>query len=593
MAATTADDDDDGDDGDGGAALAALTAKTLRLPVSHEVLLRGHHKTVTCVAVDGAGARVATGGVDYRVKLYDFGGMDGRHAPFRDFAPDDGHALAALSWSPSGDRLLAVTGSAQPSVWTRDGKRLVRFVRGDMYVTDVVHEGPPPTCTGGEWHPHEKQRVLTSGLDGSLRLWDLNGKTGLRDELYCDAAVKLRDAKGGKADATSCAYSPDGGVVYAGAADGAVHAWSVRGRGSSYARPDASTRAAGAIAAACRDGQAARAGPAGHAAGAAVTCVRPSPDNRLVASRADDGRVCVWDVRKLRGPLCSYEVPTYHATASVAWSADGALLVAGTDVAKRVGVGALACRAAARDRARGRARRVRRGGGRAAARAAERADRRRARRVGRRGRVAPAHPAALLRDGRRRDARAVRPGPLAQRRAALGAARHRAAARGRRARRRLRRGRGHRRDRRAHDRQPARTADVRAGRQEAPYSMIRNDDKLSRRPEMPLNGPGMQGRSQGGGGAGTHATWYMNNMREKRVKNLRDQDPREELLKYADATKGAELTRGAYRATTRSGRSSRSAPPSRRRRTSSRSSASSSSREPAARQARESGAARA
>ena len=35
-------------------------------------------------------------------------------------------------------------------------------------------------------------------------------------------------------------------------------------------------------------------------------------------------------------------------------------------------------------------------------------------------------------------------------------------------------------------------------------------------------------------------------MREKRVKNLRDQDPREELLKYADATKGAELTRGAY-----------------------------------------------
>ena len=78
------------------------------------------------------------------------------------------------------------------------------------------------------------------------------------------------------------------------------------------------------------------------------------------------------------------------------------------------------------------------------------------------------------------------------------------------------------------------------------YSMIRNDDKLSRRPEMPLNGPGMQGRSQGGGGAGTHATWYMNNMREKRVKNLRDQDPREELLKYADATKGAELTRGAY-----------------------------------------------
>ena len=34
-------------------------------------------------------------------------------------------------------------------------------------------------------------------------------------------------------------------------------------------------------------------------------------------------------------------MPTYHATANLAWSADGGTLVAGTDVVKGAGVGAL------------------------------------------------------------------------------------------------------------------------------------------------------------------------------------------------------------------------------------------------------------
>jgi WD40 repeat protein len=237
---------------------------------------------------------------------------------FRDFAPDDGHAVVALSWSPSGDRLLTVTGGAQPQIFTREGKPLLRFVRGDMYVNDMVHtHGHVTMCTGGHWHPHEKMRVLTSSLDGSLRIWDLNGKTGLRDELQCDTVVRVRNARGLKAEATACAYAPDGGALYAGTNDGAVHAWGVK-RGSAYARPDASTRATGAGAAArgasigsggfSGGGGGGAGGAGGHGPSAVVTCVLPSPDNRAVASRADDGSVCVWDVRKLKGPLVRYDV---------------------------------------------------------------------------------------------------------------------------------------------------------------------------------------------------------------------------------------------------------------------------------------------
>ena len=29
------------------------------------------------------------------------------------------------------------------------------------------------TCLTGSWHPHEKNKVLTSSVDGTLRVWDI------------------------------------------------------------------------------------------------------------------------------------------------------------------------------------------------------------------------------------------------------------------------------------------------------------------------------------------------------------------------------------------------------------------------------------
>lgn len=45
------------------------------LPVTHEISLRGHTKPVSALAMDPSGARLITGGMDYVVKLWDFGGM--------------------------------------------------------------------------------------------------------------------------------------------------------------------------------------------------------------------------------------------------------------------------------------------------------------------------------------------------------------------------------------------------------------------------------------------------------------------------------------------------------------------------------------
>ena len=84
-----------------------------RYPVSHEIMLKDHTKVswfmqtlviirltvqvTTCIAVDGAGARIATGSHDYDVKLWDFAGMDGRLKPFKTFEPAENYHVRAVS----------------------------------------------------------------------------------------------------------------------------------------------------------------------------------------------------------------------------------------------------------------------------------------------------------------------------------------------------------------------------------------------------------------------------------------------------------------------------------------------------------------
>lgn len=87
-----------------------------QLPVSNEVVLRGHHKIVSCMDVERSGARVITGGMDYQVCLYDFNGMKADGKPFRELMPQEGHPVHAVTFSPSGDAFLVATGEPRAKV---------------------------------------------------------------------------------------------------------------------------------------------------------------------------------------------------------------------------------------------------------------------------------------------------------------------------------------------------------------------------------------------------------------------------------------------------------------------------------------------
>ncbi len=106
------DDDDDEDDEDEDDE----PSDPYRLPVSNEVVLTGVDRAVTCIDIEHTGSRVVVGSVDNGVRLYDFNGMRSDLRPFREITPHDGHPVYSVSWSPTGDSFLAVTGSAQAKV---------------------------------------------------------------------------------------------------------------------------------------------------------------------------------------------------------------------------------------------------------------------------------------------------------------------------------------------------------------------------------------------------------------------------------------------------------------------------------------------
>ncbi|AQK65192.1 Nucleotide binding protein [Zea mays] len=220
------DEDDDEeemeDDGEGGFN---------RIPLSNEIVLRGHNKVVSALAVDHTGSRVLSGSYDYTVRMYDFQGMNSKLQSFRQLEPFEGHQVRSLSWSPTSDRFLCVTGSAQAKIYDRDGLTLGEFVKGDMYIRDLKNtKGHISGLTGGEWNPKSKETILTSSEDGSMRLWDVSDFTSQKQ------VIKPKLVRPMRIPVTSCAWDHEGKRIVGGIGDGSIQVWTIKaGWGS---RPD-------------------------------------------------------------------------------------------------------------------------------------------------------------------------------------------------------------------------------------------------------------------------------------------------------------------------------------------------------------------
>ena len=284
-----------------------------KIPIANQIDLTGHSKAVSCISIEPAGNRVVTGSYDYAVKIYDFGGMDSRHRPFQSIEAQESHMVVSVSHSPSGDRFIVATGSAQPKVYDRDGKELIKFVRGDMYLRDLSNtKGHTMEVTGVMWHPTEKEIVLTCSMDGSLRVWDLQGETTFGN-LINRHVLKVRGLiSANRVGVTSCCYSPSGTKIIGGCADGSVQIWlekKVYSKADIVLRHDLFST---------RD----------------ITSVTIHKDNNTLAMRCTSGHIALWDIRSEKTAKAPVKVmpnlPSDYPTANVTFSPDGTLLCCGT-----------------------------------------------------------------------------------------------------------------------------------------------------------------------------------------------------------------------------------------------------------------------
>jgi len=279
-----------------------------RIPRSHEIKLVHSEKAITALSLDPSGARVISGGVDYDLKLWDFAGMDPSLRSFRKIRPCECHVLNSIEYSPTGDRILVVAGDAQPKVLDRDGGEIFQCVKGDQYVLDQTrNKGHTANGNCGAWHPKIKGEFLTCANDATMRLWMVedNGRKTKQ-------VIKCKNRKTGlRVNATACTYSRDGLLVVGACIDGSIKMWDHRKNFINVAlqMQDA------------------------HQNGSEITCIQFGYDNHMVATRANDETLKLWDVRNFKRYVNSASgLFSRFAQTECGFSPDDQMILTGTSM---------------------------------------------------------------------------------------------------------------------------------------------------------------------------------------------------------------------------------------------------------------------
>ncbi|QIW98351.1 hypothetical protein AMS68_003869 [Peltaster fructicola] len=305
------DDDDDDDDED-------------EYPVSHEMILKTHQRAVTSITLDNSGGRMVTGSTDCTLKFHDFASMTPTTIrAFKSVDPteqknsenSETHPIHRAQFNPnSANHILVATALPQARVISRDGETLCEFVKGDMYLRDMHNtKGHISEVTTAAWNPVDRNVCVTASTDSTLRIWDINNPRSQREVIVhkCKAA-----GSAGRTRMTAVAWgSPmQGGnnILVSAAYDGSLIMWSGDGP---HTRPAAEIRDA-------------------HEANTWTSGLDISADGRLVVTRGGDNTIKTWDTRKFKLPIATVAHPStsaQYSTTNITFSPNSAYIVTGSE----------------------------------------------------------------------------------------------------------------------------------------------------------------------------------------------------------------------------------------------------------------------
>jgi WD repeat-containing protein 70 len=308
---TDSDDGDSDDEGD-------------EYPTSHELVFKTQERAITTITVDPAGSRMITGSTDSTLKLHDFASMTPTTLrAFKSVDPTvskasantETHPIHVAKFNPNyPSQVLVISATPQARILSRDGEVLTEFQKGDMYLRDMnMTKGHVSEIAAGTWHPTNWESFITAGTDSTLRIWDVN--TRMRQKTVI--VHKSRQAgSAGRSRMTAVAWGSEveGGNSHlvAAALDGSLMLWSGQGP---YHRPSAEVTNA-------------------HDSGTWTSGVDISPDGRLVTTRGGDNTIKVWDTRKFKQPVNSVahsSTSAQYPTSNIQFSPNASSIITGSE----------------------------------------------------------------------------------------------------------------------------------------------------------------------------------------------------------------------------------------------------------------------
>lgn len=303
-------DDDDSDDED-------------EFPTSHELVFKTHERPVTTITVDSSGSRMITGSTDCTIKLHDFASMvPNTLRAFKSVDPtfskdsssSETHPIHVARFNPhSPNRVLVVSATPQARVLSRDGETMVEFNKGDMYLRDMnMTKGHISEITSGTWHPSNSQLCVTAGTDSTLRIWDASIGSKQKDVIV----HKSKSAgSAGRSRMTAVAWGSQiegaNSLLVSAALDGSLLMWAGEGP---YHRPSGEIRDA-------------------HTRDTWTSGIDISADGRLVVTRGGDDTIKLFDTRKFKTPVNTVEHPSIssqYPTSNIIFAPNSSAILTGS-----------------------------------------------------------------------------------------------------------------------------------------------------------------------------------------------------------------------------------------------------------------------